>query len=1294
MKGLLFLILACLSMPAMVIAAPLQVLLPSAPPTERISRLTDGQRWRLAAAVYFHERLAGQRGLLVADAGWGSAVLQRLTGPGRITPVSPLFPAVREHMPIDAMVQLDVATDSARVVVEDADGRHEVQGPVNAAGIRRMAEAVADALPLESSVKARLTARWVPDHVLLSCLLSQRYKSDWIYSAGEARLEMLVPHFEQADTYPYIAACALRAGVEHARSGGELKNADRFATRLRMALPKVLATPFESDARRFLKRNKLRRQLYADEILELAKALDVIGGALDASDIGEGDPGDMLDAGFEGEAVADEIPRKRRLGAVRVLGVAAGDRGMQTLRALARHTDADVRAAAADALRDVNTDEAAELLAEMDIERAEPTTTDDAGASVEAMLWSADVAVVRRALRRLPARWPSAIENRVFELAANPSGAVAEAARLALASRRPTQTPARWTFDLAYEHLYLKLKAVREMRDAGASAGLLKATRHTAPEIRAAALLALAETTPDALGEVLDERLLDPHRWVRMHAAALAATHPQAASRAVLENALATAADKPVEIMVQRALDHLDDIEPERLAPVHTFESDRARFGLCGVGSDAGASPYSYYYLLNFGNTNAMRRAHDKGAVVMARANETTKNPYWVLFHEGWRDAWWNNLANEFLPHLPHLDGMILGEESMYFRPNQLWGLGWRVFCMEAGIDPLTIDGDRDKLTDPQARAWRRWEEQRGIGGFNRMHDFVKLYFGAMRPGFLVGTFMVQQNGPTEADRNWRFDVAGAYYYQTSNRVRYNQIRRYKTLWPQRPVIYLVDGGVGTAAVVGFGGNALRYNTPMADTPFMNRRSKAYAHSVAVWLAGGNPGYFATWLAVAHNARKPYSGTWLMSENIGRDAAAQRDAIDGMMRGVQAMYRNQAAVARERNKSFDEQLSDEDDILEDFPLEEPDPQSDPAALKAKADRLRLRTGFQLEQYFEYLIAAAVGGLPYPGHRHEILFVGQQRHVGEHEAASDYDYLRRITRLGEIPLKSYRLIGLIGCDKDLLTDATIASVDRWLRKTPGILYIRGWVRTDDQAEWSSVADMDGRLSERWPWKSDVQRVEGGYATTGSATPLGGTAAKTERVLWRHPDYKGVVLFTQKGLGRQRLRDTTETLRDKYGVGPEWRDHPGYLSGTVDALHGRTTASKAGEAVVIEGTELLTGERGPSVGPGRQAALTADAYEGAFKVVHEGVVVLGVAPLERVSKSPGRLQLRSTRFIRVSGEATVSVPQAEALEQPETPEAAGEWLASGRPGIAVLQRDGRPTVTLVRADETVDIRIDKR
>ena len=205
------------------------------------------------------------------------------------------------------------------------------------------------------------------------------------------------------------------------------------------------------------------------------------------------------------------------------------------------------------------------------------------------------------------------------------------------------------------------------------------------------------------------------------------------------------------------------------------------------------------------------------------------------------------------LPHedVVYIDGVVYGEESMNFRPDSLWQSGWRLFALEAGLDPNLIKGDIETLSATQRRAWSHWAAERHIDGFNQLYDDTKLLYGKIRPGLQVATFMTEESllssGPNPADLRWKFDVGGIYDYKVSNRIAYYLIRRIKTLWPDRPIIWL-SLGIG-----GYEMNPVKYSLKTPTSPWRSRSDRAYADSITAWLAGADVGWFSTWIFVRHD---------------------------------------------------------------------------------------------------------------------------------------------------------------------------------------------------------------------------------------------------------------------------------------------------------------------------------------------------------------------------------------------------------------------------------------------------------
>jgi len=904
-------------------------------------------------------------------------------------------------------------------------------------------------------------------------------------------------------------------------------------------------------------------------------------------------------------------------------------------------------------------------------------------------------AVVAAGLRHLPEAPGDAVRRQVFLLASHRHPPVAEEARRSLARSRPSDPQQQARFDLATEHLYVRLQLLDKLsrsKEPWAMELLREATSNPDPQVRAEAIARLGGVGPAAARQVLPRLLSDAYRWVRVHAAAVAArvAAPELAAtcrarleaetdpvaRRYLEDALAVAENRPL---------------PKAPPPVETFDPKRTTFGMCGYGEKIGSTPAGYYYLLDTKAT-AEAKAALADRIVLARANSTARNPVQVLFHPVWRDLWWLGLEED-LADTSWLDGVVLGEESMYAGPWQLWDAGWRVFCREAGIDPEKVAGRREQLSECEQRAYLDWEEKRATDGFNRMYDFIKLYYGKLRPGFLVGTFMPDQNGPNAADPRWKFDVGGAYYYAAGNRERYNRIRRFKTLWPERPIIWLVWGGVGTPL-----DQAIKYNSSVPTDPVAPRGNRAYSHSIAAWLAGAEPGWFAIWLFTDRNAKGPnYSGVWLSLEDIYPNSATLKKAIEHAFGGVEGWYRLQSQTQGMPKQSLDAASKPASEMAEELLKDDSraggSKAGDPIALRVKAEKQRVETGYLLEHKHLCDVARTIDGLPHLESRPDVLFVAPFNSPLT-DIVPARDFLTRINQVPDLELSRYRLIGLIGCHTAPLEDRTIAAVTRWLREVPGVLYVRGGVNSDPLLEAGTAEDHDGRLSLAWPWARDVEAQKGSYVVKGQfASRLEGTGAKPTVVLWKNPEMKGAVVLDASVQDPLALRRRLEEIGVHHGVGPKFGGKAGIVSGQSQKVLAAATTNKNAEPLALTGMDLLTGEGGAKVGPRLYGAAASEDYQGRYAACIHGVRVLCERPIGSLTPIPGGVRLACDGLVQASaggGEVTVRAIGG-ALGAVEGPEAILRWLVAGEePGMATIATgDARGTVTYVRYRGDVEI-----
>ena len=327
-------------------------------------------------------------------------------------------------------------------------------------------------------------------------------------------------------------------------------------------------------------------------------------------------------------------------------------------------------------------------------------------------------------------------------------------------------------------------------------------------------------------------------------------------------------------------------------------------------------------------------------------------------------------LDKDLMPALPWLDGVVLGEETMSFKPFVEWPEGWRLFCREAGLDPLRVAGKQENLSELERKAWWNWEQRVAIEGFNTIYDFVKLRYGKLRPGFAVCTFLPDQNGPTDFDRLWKFDIGAGYYYSTNTRYRYTQIRRFKTVWPDRPVLWLVNG-VATS-LSGQGG--VKYDAKMPTTPIPQTSIQPYADAICAWMAGAHTGNFTGYLFIdlKTKAGPMAGGQYLFTEDTYPGSKTLSSDVAYAFKGVDDMYRTKAMI---KDLKPDAQIG-KTGPADTTTLDEPSTKTkDRFALQMESEMKRMETGFLLDSKRLRDYARLLTDLPFPDHAHNVLLIG-------------------------------------------------------------------------------------------------------------------------------------------------------------------------------------------------------------------------------------------------------------------------------------------------------------------------------
>lgn len=884
------------------------------------------------------------------------------------------------------------------------------------------------------------------------------------------------------------------------------------------------------------------------------------------------------------------------------------------------------------------------------------------------------------------------MHDALLALANHPDWSVAEVARARLQGMLPADPRERRCRELETEHPYVRRQIVEALAKDGSAPALEDleaATRNAEPRTRALALQRLADKAPDRARQQLARLVADPHVWVRLHAAAVAALCAGSAETAPLKTALEAETDEVTRLYLQDALARAEGRSaPPAGPPVHRLDAAHNAVLLCGHGPQAPRTPFRGYYDLEVKADDAAKAAYGAGKFFLARV-KTARNPAQILLSRPWRDAWWRALDDGLLASLPWLDGVVIGEETMYFRPDNEWDNGWRLFCREAGIDPARVAGRKENLSEREWQAWWNWQQRVAIEGFNTLYDLVKLRYGKLRPGFAVCTFMPQQNGPCDFDRDWKFDIGAGYYYEINNRYRYTQIRRFKTLWPDRPVLWLVNGTSIREA---------RYNAAVPTNALAETSFQPYADGVCAWLAGAHCGQFTAFLFMDKDTKSgpTASGKWVFPEEVYPGSPTLAAGTAHAFRGVEDMRRTQAEI-KALKPGLDlaaDRATGGDDVALDAVLAKA---RDRFAVQTQADMKRLETGFLLDAKMAQDTARVLDGLPFPAPARKILLIGDtSASKGALRLPNEYDALDSIGKCAGQDLASYRLIAVADSDQALLRDDAMTNVTAWLRTQPGLLYVHGWLSTTGTNEIATPGDLDGRLDQAWPWASDVSFDGKQYRIEGAAAALlDGEAAdlSPKLVFWRREGFRGGVLFDATDLSAAALRDRLNGLAAERNVGIRLDGPTGMERGSVSGLVASVACRTATEPFTQTGVDGFTGAANPTLGMGRGAAMVADSYQGRYTATFNGVTVLADRPLEFVEPVANGLRVRCAGLMRAAGRGGAVTVDVEGARPPAIPEgeAMVEWIVyKETPGIAEVKRRTSETLTYVRAAGIVTFR----
>ena len=939
-------------------------------------------------------------------------------------------------------------------------------------------------------------------------------------------------------------------------------------------------------------------------------------------------------------------------------------------------------------------------------------------ARIPELLRDVDSATVLLAIARLPKHLAPQDITQLKKLAQSPYSPVADAAVLALAPHRPGDPRQARRFDLDIAHTYFKLKVVDELgrtRSNDALTDLEYACGNADPYTRAYALKTLASVAAQRARPLALKALTDPHAWVRLHSAAIIAERAVADDAARIRQALAKARDLAERLYLQGALAKATgQAQPPARKAARSVAARKNMTWLCGAGRDAVNSPFTGYYQFRTTPSDLWKKAYAKGKIFFCRTS-TVGHPGLISVSRPSRDSFWRSIDAQLSEaNLPYIDGLVFGEESMSMKPDSLWPEGWRLFCRDAGIDATRVKGDLGSLNPYERRAWTHWALARTVEGFNILYDYVKLKYGKLRPGLQVCTFLPEQGLHGAATppniQDWNFDVGGNYHYKGDSRMAaYNLTRRYRTFWPDRPVLWL-SLGIG-----GYEMNPVKRTLRVPKMPLMHRSSRCYADTVTAWIAGADPGWFSVWIFVAKNFRgsmSELSGVQVGVEDIGADSPTLKRAIEYAFRGVENELEIKA-LGKPTIGDAGEAWEDEGD---DGELEDLDADEKQAAIEKEIEtaKERFRRGFLFYQQYVYDCVRIFASLPRRQSRPQVLAVRPNVSVWTRPPTrnplvpgmallNSYDFICDLNQASRLELSRYRLI--VVHDPGSLQDATIAALSKWLRETPGLLYVHRKIAAENTAEASTPEDHDGKLQNDWPWENDltITRAKGYpasfrrprklilegkgkpvtvasavHASTlrckGAARPLYSVNKETVLAVWRRPGaFKGAVLFDGLESASKDylnvLRQVINQIHKAHGVGLE-------LSGPMlhvllDSADLRAAAASryyraVSEVRVSKGLDFLTGESDPKVGGGASAMISGEDYISEYIASGNGITALADKPFRQAKKSAGGLVLHSDGLVRVataSGKLKVQPLKGKALPRLSEEEALS-WLLFGK------------------------------
>ncbi|GEM_PF-2180340 len=970
----------------------------------------------------------------------------------------------------------------------------------------------------------------------------------------------------------------------------------------------------------------------------------------------------------------------------------------------------------------------------------------DSVGDLKEILRSGDVDTVAQVVRHASASFVRSQQKLLVHLTDDPNQEIAWAARDRMASIRPKEDPARRAFDLVTSHFLVRHRLVRRLAkspEAWAEDTLARACGNAEPHTRVAALEALSSRNSNRARPLLVEALSDVHQLVRLESAALLAQHATGEEVQAIRAVIGKQRDTATRLYLEDALARGESRAlPTPQAPVHAIPKDRNLAWLCGAGKAGSAegsltSPYDAYYMMSTRVDPGWKKTYENTNKIYIGRAMPIDDPGPIQVDPIAQDAFWLGLDAELTDkNVPWLDGVLYGEETMKMTPSVIWREGWRLFCQDAGINRKRVAGNIEKLNRYERRAWTTWAMRRSVEGFNRLYDYTKLKYGKFRPGFQVATFLGEQGlwpGPNVADFDWKFDIGGVYhYFGDSRKTAYALVRRYRTIWPERPVIWL-SHGIGV-----YERTPIKFNHKVPTGPITARWWRCYRDSMTAWLAGADTGWFSIWGFMEHDYRGggigSFKGPTVTPEEFSPSDPVGKSILDRCIKhafkGVEKLQRNKAEIKKQDPNKIDLEDGDDEEGLDVGELNT-DESEDVIGKGLEEGKARLRTGFFFYRKYLYDLARLFRSLPRHSPSPQALVIHPIQNVWYGRLDSpgadlpvEFDFLIDINKVKHLDIGRYRFVTVQ--NPAALEDVAIRSITQWLKEKPGLLYVHLDLTADNTAQSGTLNDFTGRLKQDWPWEKSVatERLRTGKpgslkmlsnsgplqlskawlasafkAEGDHTTVLGRIGQKAAVVLWKHPEFKGGVLFDgiMGGGGTYRvwLRDQLNAIREKHEFGPK-------LRGPIrQMLHegGAFTAASAtgiGQAFQYGGPDLVTGWTQHALGKGSGAAFLPREMNTPHVAAGNGVAVLTENPIQKYEKVAGGLNIQTDGLIHAVSSTGELAVQANGQVPPAVKsDAANDWILRGQnDGVFRLNTSRGKTpgsIYFIRSKSMLSIRV---